>query len=108
MSASYAVIATGGRQVKVAPGETVRVDRLEAEAGQAVVFDKILLLDHEGAVQIGSPQVEGAVVRATVLGEKRDRKVLVFKRKRRKMYRRSKGHRQDYTLVKIDAIETGS
>ncbi len=108
MNASYAVIATGGRQVKVAPGETIKVDRLTAEVGQEVTFDRVLLLDTGGEVQVGAPQVSGAVVKATVVEEGRDRKVLVFKRKRRKMYRRSRGHRQYFTLVKIDSIQPGN
>ncbi len=108
MSAPYAVIATEGRQLKVAPGETVKVDRLAVEAGQEITFDRVLLVDTGDGVRVGTPEVTGAVVKATVLGEARDRKVLVFKRKRRKMYRKSRGHRQYYTLVKVDSIETGS
>ncbi len=108
MSASYAVIATGGRQLRVSAGDLVKVDRLNVEAGQTVNFDKVLLLGSDSEISIGSPQVEGAVVRGTVMGEERDTKVLVYKKKRRKMYRKSRGHRQYHTLVQIDAIEAGS
>lgn len=108
MSASFAVISTGGRQLRVTPGETVKVDHLAAQAGEEIHFDKVLLVGADGDYHIGAPDVAGAVVRARVLDHGRDRKVLVFKRKRRKMYRRSRGHRQSFTLVKIESIEAGS
>ncbi|MDQ7008603.1 MAG: 50S ribosomal protein L21 [Acidobacteriota bacterium] len=108
MSASYAVIAAGGRQLRVSPGETVRVDRLSAGVGEEVSLERVLLVATGEEVRLGAPHVDGAVVKARVLGDKRDRKVLVFKRKRRKMYRRRRGHRQWYTLVKIESIEAGS
>lgn len=105
---TYAVIETGGRQLRVTPGEKVRVDRLGAQAGETVTFDRVLLLGAGGDLLIGAPTVEGARVRAKVLGEHRDRKVIIFKKKRRKQYRRTRGHRQWYTLVEIEAIEPGS
>lgn len=108
MSASFAVISTGGRQLRVAAGETVKVDHLSAEAGEEIRFDKILLVETDGDFRIGAPKVAGAVVRARVLDHGRDPKVLVFKRKRRKMYRKRRGHRQSFTLVKIESIEAGS
>jgi large subunit ribosomal protein L21 len=105
---SYAVIDTGGRQLRVEPGQLVRVDRLGRDAGAEVSFDNVLLVGDGDAVSVGAPRVEGARVRATVLSETRDRKVIVFKKKRRKQYRRTRGHRQWYTLVRIDGIESGA
>jgi large subunit ribosomal protein L21 len=97
----------GGRQHRVAPGEVVRVDRLRSAAGAEVVFDKVLLFEKGGAIRVGDPTVPGASVKARVIEERRDRKVLVFKMKHRKGYRKSRGHRQWYTLVRIEAIEPG-
>lgn len=104
-SESYAVISTGGRQLRVSPGDVVEVDRLAVEAGESVTFDRVLLCETGGGVKVGTPIVEGASVKGTVIEERRDRKVLVFKKKRRSTYRRSRGHRQYHTLVKIDSIE---
>ncbi|RMG48902.1 MAG: 50S ribosomal protein L21 [Acidobacteria bacterium] len=104
---TYAVIEAGGRQIRVAPGERVRVDRLGTPPGETVTFDRVLLLGSGADLRIGTPTVEGACVRARVIDERRDRKVIVFKKKRRKQYRRTRGHRQWYTLVEIEAIEPG-
>ena len=106
-ASSFAVISTGGRQVKVSPGDVVRVDRIGSTEGEKVTFDRVLVIGGDGGPQVGTPNVEGASVTATVLGERRDRKVIVFKKKRRKGYRRTNGHRQDYTLVRIDDIQPG-
>jgi large subunit ribosomal protein L21 len=105
---SYAVISTGGRQLRVGLGDTVRIDRLEAEPGEQVTFDRVLLCEANEHVQVGTPLVDGATVRGTVVEQMKDRKVIVFKNKRRSTYRRTRGHRQMHTLVKIDAIETGA
>lgn len=105
MSTSYAVIATGGRQVRVQPGETLLVDRLAAQAGDEVTFDRVLMLGQESGVKIGTPVVEGATVRARVLSEERGQKVRIYKKKRRKMYRRQGGHRQWFSLVRIESID---
>lgn len=100
----YAVISTGGKQYRLAPGQLVDVERLPAEAGEQVVFDQVLLVRDGEQVRVGSPLVEGAAVRATVVEQYKDDKVVVFKFKRRKMYRRKKGHRQLLTQVRIDEI----
>ncbi|UCF67075.1 MAG: 50S ribosomal protein L21 [Acidobacteriota bacterium] len=105
---SFAVIQTGGRQLRVEPGQLVLVDRLGQSSGETVTFDKVLLVGTGEGVHVGAPQVDGAHVRAEVVGESRDRKVIVFKKKRRKGYRRTRGHRQWYTLIRIEAIEPGS
>jgi len=105
---SFAVIVAGGRQHRVVPGETLRVDRLAAEPGAEVTFEQVLMTWHDGAAKVGTPTVPGAVVKAKVLAEARDRKVIVFKFKKRKGFRKSRGHREYYTLVKIESIEPGN
>ncbi|MFN7964600.1 MAG: 50S ribosomal protein L21 [Acidobacteriota bacterium] len=102
---AFAVIAAGGRQYRVAPGDHVRVDRLGKAAGEAVTFERVLMIGSEAGVRVGTPVLTGAVVRGQVIDELRDRKVMVFKKRRNKTYRRMRGHRQWYTLVHIDAIE---
>jgi len=104
-SVSYAVIATGGRQVRVEPGALVKVDRLGLAPGDEITFEKVLLVAGEDGVKVGDPVVTGSKVLGRVVEEGRDRKVLVFKKKRRKQYRRLNGHRQWYTLVRIESIE---
>jgi large subunit ribosomal protein L21 len=101
----YAVINDRGKQYTVRAGDRLRVDRMEAQPGEAVVFDRVLLLGAEEAVRLGRPVVEGASVRGTVLGEHKDRKIVVFKKKRRKKYQRKQGHRQRYTDVRVEQIE---
>jgi large subunit ribosomal protein L21 len=101
----YAIIRSGGRQYRVAPGQTVRVERLDAEAGATVSLAEVLLIGGDGEARVGSPLVSGARVRATVLEGGRDRKVRVFKYKKRKHYRRTRGHRQAHTALRIEAIE---
>jgi len=102
----YAVIQTGGQQVRVAVGEVVKVARLAQEVGNEVVFDDVLLLGGGDEVKIGTPTVEGAKVRGTVVAQDRDSKVLIYTYKRRKnSARKSAGHRQSFTSVKIEAID---
>jgi large subunit ribosomal protein L21 len=101
----YAIIETGGRQVQAVPGEQVKVERLEASVGDTVRFDKVMLVNRDGKVELGRPFVEGATVTATVTEQGRGSKVLVFKMKRRKGYRRTRGHRQAFTAVRVDSIE---
>lgn len=105
---TYAVIVAGGRQRRVAPGEVVRVDRLRSGAGSEVTFDQVLLCEVDGAVRVGDPVVPGARVVARVIEERRERKVIVFKWKKRKGYRKSRGHRQWCTLVRIEEIQPGA
>ncbi|MBO8471214.1 MAG: 50S ribosomal protein L21 [Bacteroidetes bacterium] len=101
----YAIVDIAGHQFKVEAGMEIFVNRLAAEKGAAVEFDKVLLVDADGAVKVGAPYVEGAVVKATVLDDTcRGKKVLVFKKKRRKGYQKLNGHRQDLTKLQINEI----
>ena len=101
----YAIVDIAGQQFKVEAGQTIFVHRLAAEKGASVEFNKVLLLDAEGAVKVGSPYVDGAVVKATVLDDScKGKKVLVFKKKRRKGFQKLNGHRQYLSQIKIDSI----
>lgn len=101
----YAIVDIAGHQFKVEAGMEIFVNRLAAEKGAAVEFNKVLLVDADGAVKVGAPYVEGAVVKATVLDDTcRGKKVLVFKKKRRKGYQKLNGHRQDLTKLQINEI----
>ena len=101
----YAIVDIAGQQFKVEAGNEIFVNRLAAEKGAAVEFDKVLLIENEGDVKVGAPYVNGAVVKATVLDDsvKAD-KVLVFKKIRRKGFQKCNGHRQKLTKIKIDSI----
>ncbi len=101
----YAIIETGGKQQKAEPGERLKVEKLDAQVGDTVRFDKVMLVNRDGTVELGKPYVDGASVTATVTEQGRSRKILVFKKKRRKQYRRTRGHRQAFTAVTVDAIE---
>lgn len=101
----YAIIETGGRQEKAVPGEVLKVQRLEAEVGETVRFDKVMLVNRDGEVALGQPYVDGVAVTATVTAQDRGRKILIFKKKKRKGYQRTKGHRQSFTALRVDAIE---
>ena len=101
---SYAVIRTGGKQYRVSPGDLLRVERLEGDVGSAVEFAEVLLAAADDAVRIGTPLVSGARVRGTIVAQGRDRKILIFKKKRRKNYRRRRGHRQSITTVRVTEI----
>jgi len=100
----YAIIRTGGKQYRVAPGEVVRIERLAGEVGAPVEFTEVLLTGGDGAVRVGTPLVEGVKVSGEIVGQERDRKIRVFKKKRRKNYRRRRGHRQSITAVRVTAI----
>lgn len=99
----YAIVRTGGKQYRVAAGDTIRVERLEAPVGEQLTLDEVLLVGGD-ETRVGAPRVEGASVVGSVLGHGRDQKVRVFKSKRRKQYRRTRGHRQDYTAIRIDEV----
>ncbi len=102
----YAVIETGGKQVRVEEGDVVDLERLGgAQAGSEVVFDRVLMIGGEGETEIGEPVVEGARVRAQLVSDLRGPKIVVFKFKRRKGYRRRRGHRQELQRFRIEAIE---
>ena len=101
----FAIISADGRQYRVAKGDIIRFDRMKAEPCDSFETAKVLAIAEEAnKLKIGSPVVEGAKVEGTVLQHGKDKKIIVFKRKRRKTYRRKYGHRQDHTLVKIDKI----
>ena len=101
----YAVIESGGQQFKVAAGETLKVDKLQGEVGTEVMLDKVLMVKSDEDVKIGMPYLEGAKVVAEIVDQGRDKKVIVFKFKRRKGYKKMKGHRQHITTIKISKIE---
>ena len=100
----YAVVDVGGSQVKVQEGDRIRVSLLKAEAGEKVTLDRVLLVSRDGETLVGSPRVANAAVDASVLRHGRDKKIIVFKMKRRKGYRRKNGHRQPFTELQIDGI----
>ncbi|MDR0407174.1 MAG: 50S ribosomal protein L21 [Holosporales bacterium] len=102
----YAVIRTGGKQYRVVEGEQLSVEKLPQAIGEEVSFSEVLLLQEEAEVTVGAPCVVGAVVQAKVLEQKRARKILVFKKRRRKNYRRKNGHRQPFTVVEITNIKS--
>ncbi len=101
----YAVVRTGGKQLRVAPGESVRVEKLEGAVGDSVKLSEVLMLGGEGDAKIGTPLVAGASVVGTITAQDRGPKIIVFKMKRRKGYRRKNGHRQPYTEIRVDRIE---
>ncbi|TVP77353.1 MAG: 50S ribosomal protein L21 [Gemmatimonadales bacterium] len=100
----YAVFRTGGKQFRAEPGARIQIPSLDAEAGDEIVFDDVLLAHDGETTAVGKPTVEGAKVQAEVLGHGRTKKVIVFKRKRRKGYRRKQGHRQGFTEVQVNEI----
>lgn len=100
----YAVIETGGKQYKVSEGDVIFVEKLGIEEGEAVTFDKVLIIGNDENVTIGAPTVEGATVEAKVVKNGKAKKIYVFKMKRKKNYRRKKGHRQPFTKVEISKI----
>jgi large subunit ribosomal protein L21 len=100
----YAVFRSGGKQYRVAPGETVRLEKMAGEVGSKVELGDVLLVESDGNVQVGTPIITNVKIEATVLAQDRAKKILVFKKKRKKQYRRTSGHRQDYTALRIDKI----
>jgi large subunit ribosomal protein L21 len=100
----YAIVEINGKQYRAEKGAKLKVDRIEEEAGASLSFDKVLLLSDESGVKVGSPYVQGANVKATVDAELKADKVIVFKYKPKKDYRRTQGHRQRYTLVTVQEI----
>ncbi|MBX3457944.1 MAG: 50S ribosomal protein L21 [Candidatus Paracaedibacteraceae bacterium] len=103
----FAIIKTGGKQYKVAEGDVIRLEKLDAQAGSKVEFTDVVLVNDGKKDHIGEPTVAGATVTATVEEQMRDRKVIVFKKTRRHNYRRKKGHRQHLTVVKITKVALG-
>jgi large subunit ribosomal protein L21 len=103
----YAVIKSGGKQYRVAEGEVLRVEKLEADSGSQVEFTDVLLVKTETQTLIGQPLVEGAMVKGVIEGVGKSDKVLVFKYKKKKQYRRTRGHRQQFSTVRIESISVG-
>jgi large subunit ribosomal protein L21 len=101
----YAIIRTGGKQFRAEPGKTIKVPSLKAEIGDAVTFDDVLMATTDDGLKLGAPTVDGATVTGEVVEHGKDKKIIVFKWKRRKNYRRKQGHRQKYTSVRIDEIQ---
>ena len=101
----YAVVATGGKQYKVSQGETIRVEKIPGEIGTSVTLDQVLLVSDGENVKIGRPTLRDAKVDAHIVEQGKSKKVVVFKMKRRKGYRNKRGHRQQYTALKIDTIQ---
>jgi large subunit ribosomal protein L21 len=100
----YAVFRAGGKQFRAEPGKKIRIPSMEVEPGESVTFDDILLTSDGKDVQVGAPLVKGAKVKAEVVRNGRDRKIIVFKRKRRKGFRRKQGHRQGFTEIRVEEI----
>jgi large subunit ribosomal protein L21 len=100
----FAVIKSGGKQYRVTPGQTIRLEKMAGEVGSKVKLSEVLLVDNDGNISVGAPLVANASVEATVVEHDRSKKILVFKKKRKKQYRRTRGHRQDFTAVRIEKI----
>ena len=100
----YAVIETGGKQYRVQEGDVVTIEKLNVEAGEIIAFDKVLVLAEEGDLKVGAPYVEGAVVSGEVVENGKAKKVIIYKYKSKKDYRKKQGHRQPYTMVKIESL----
>src|SRR3954467_5459731 len=107
-SQMYAVIASGGKQYRVSEGETLRVEKLAGPAGTKVTFGPLLFADDGGGVEVGKPTVSGVTVEAEIIEQGLGKKIVIFKYKRRKSYRRKTGHRQPFTSLKITAIRAGA
>ena len=100
----YAVIKTGGKQYRVAPGEKLKIEQIPADVGAQIVLDQVLMVADGEAVKLGNPLVSGATVSATVIAHGRGVKVKIFKMRRRKHYQKTQGHRQNYTEIRVDSI----
>ncbi len=104
----FAIINIAGKQFRVEEGDQIKVPHLSTDVGRSLAFDKVLLINDGKKVQLGSPLLSNASISATVVEHGRGRKIRIFKKKRRKGYRRNNGHRQNYSLIKIDSISTTS
>ncbi|PLX45175.1 MAG: 50S ribosomal protein L21 [Deltaproteobacteria bacterium] len=101
----YAVVRTGGKQYVVSEGDFFKVEKLAGEVGEKIVLDDVLLVSDGGDLKVGAPAVDGAKVSGTIVEQGRGKKIIVFKMKRRKGFRKKQGHRQAYTGIKVDSIE---
>ena len=104
----YAIVQTGGKQYKVGPGDEIRVEKLDANPGDLVTLDKVLMISSDDDLNVGRPYLENFFVKARVVRHGKEKKIIVFKFKRRKNYKVKKGHRQQYSLIRIEGIETGA
>lgn len=100
----YAVVDIAGHQYKVQKDQKIFAPKMEGQPGDQVEFNRVLMVSDEGNVKVGTPVIEGALVKATIVDHTRGKKVIIFKKKRRKGYRLKRGHKQDYTAIKIDEI----
>lgn len=100
----YAIIETGGKQYKVSNGDVIKIEKIDAKVGDNVSFDKVFAFSDDNSLSVGNPTISGKSVKATVLEQSKDKKVIVYKYKRKSGYHKKNGHRQFYTLVKIDSI----
>jgi len=103
---TYAIVRTGGKQYRVEPGDTIRVESLPVEEGDTIELDDVLMLSTEDGVSLGTPRVDGAKVTAEVVGNGKGKKIVIFKYKAKTRYRRRNGHRQRYTDLKVTGIST--
>ena len=103
----YAVVKTGGKEYRISPGDLIRVEKVEGRVGDRVTMEDILMVSHEGQVQVGNPLLANAVITGEIVQQVKGKKVLTYKMKRRKNYRRTKGHRQTYTYIRVNDISLG-
>ncbi len=103
----YAVVKTGGREYRVSKGDLIQVEKLEGKVGDQVELKDVLMVSKEGEAQFGTPLLADVVIKGEIVQEKKGEKVLTYKMKRRKNYRRFKGHRQTYTMLKVNDINLG-
>jgi large subunit ribosomal protein L21 len=103
----YAVVKTGGKEYRISQGDLIRVEKMEGKVGDQVTMKDILMVSHEGQVQVGNPLLANAVITGEIVQQVRGKKVLIYKMKRRKNYRRTKGHRQTYTYIRVNDISLG-
>ena len=100
----YAIIETGGKQYKVSTGDLVKIEKIDAKVGDSINFDKVLAFSDDSSLSVGTPTVSGKSVKATIVEQAKDKKVVVYKYKRKSGYHKKNGHRQFYTLIKIENI----
>ena len=103
----YAVVKTGGKEIRISQGDLIRVEKMEGKVGDQVTMKDILMVSHEGQVQVGNPLLANAVITGEIVQQVKGKKVLTYKMKRRKNYRRTKGHRQTYTYIRVNDISLG-
>jgi len=104
----YAIVETGGKQYRVTPGSTLKIEKVQGEKGETYVFDKVLAISDEAGVRVGKPYIEGARVSGTIVRQGKARKILVFKYRAKTNYRRRQGHRQPFTEVRIESIQANA